>query len=195
MSRPKFDGPVWLVQPIPYFGETLRGRWVWEPKIDGWRMQILRYPDGHVEIWGRRLERKPDWTAKLKRVVQAAEKMLPPGTLLDAELSTHTGRRFIPSLFAAKSRLKPIVLVFDIIFYRGRFVATRRLSERKRILTRMGLKAPFQLVAYKPVRNLKAHLEEARRNGHEGIVLKKWASPYPLAKDGPMATEFWRKIK
>jgi hypothetical protein len=48
-------GPVWLMQPIPYFGEKIKGNWIYEPKIDGWRMQILRYPKGQVEFWGRRL--------------------------------------------------------------------------------------------------------------------------------------------
>ncbi|MBI2845285.1 MAG: hypothetical protein HYX86_01930 [Chloroflexi bacterium] len=195
MSRTKFDGPVWLVQPIPYFWEKLRGKWIWEPKIDGWRMQVLRYPDGHAEVWGRRLERRPEWTRKLPKVVRAAEAMLPPGTLLDAELSTRRGRRFIPSVFAAKSRVKPLILVFDVLYHRSRFVATKPLSERKRLLAKMGLEPPFYLVEYSPVSDIASHLATARRQGQEGIVLKKWDSPYPLAQDGPMATEFWRKIK
>lgn len=194
-AKHNFNGPVWLVQPIPYFGEKLRGKWIWEPKIDGWRMQVLRYPDGHVEVWGRRLERRPEWSAKLPKVVRAVEAMLPPGTLLDAELSTRRGRRFIPSVFAAKSRVKPLVLVFDILYYRGRFVAQRPLSERKRLLEKMGLAPPFYLVEYHPVSDIPSHLATAHRQGQEGIVLKKWDSPYPLAADGPLATEFWRKIK
>jgi len=28
-------GPVWLMQPIPYFGEKIKGEWIYEPKIDG----------------------------------------------------------------------------------------------------------------------------------------------------------------
>lgn len=195
MAKLAFNGPVWLVQPIPYFGEKLRRKWIWEPKIDGWRMQVLRYPDGRVEVWGRRLERQPQWTAKLPKVVRAAEAMLPPGTLLDAELSTRRGRRFIPSLFAAKSRKQPVVLVFDVLYYRGRFVASRPLGERKRLLESMGLGPPFYLVEHHPVVDIRTHLAEAHRQGHEGIVIKKLNSPYPLANDGPMATEFWRKIK
>jgi hypothetical protein len=45
-------GPVWFMQPIPYFGEALTDTWLYEPKIDGWRMQILRWLDGRVELWG-----------------------------------------------------------------------------------------------------------------------------------------------
>jgi len=26
--------PIWLRQPIPYFGEKLKREWMWESKID-----------------------------------------------------------------------------------------------------------------------------------------------------------------
>ena len=96
------------MQPIPYFGESIGDGWIWEPKIDGWRMQLIRFGDGRVEVWGRRLEREPNWTKKLPSLVEAGERDLPPGTLLDCELSTKKGRRFIPSLFAKHKKLKPL---------------------------------------------------------------------------------------
>ncbi|MBI3286835.1 MAG: hypothetical protein HYZ68_02180, partial [Chloroflexi bacterium] len=167
----------------------------WEPKIDGWRMQIIRYPDGQVELWGRRLERKPNWTEKLPMIVKAAQKVLPPGTLLDAELSTSRGRRFIPSLFATKRRIVPIVFIFDVIYLDSRFVGRRSLRERKALLKKIRWPAPFQPVEARPVRSLEAHLRQALRHGHEGILLKAFSSPYLLARDGPMATQHWRKVK
>lgn len=39
----KLTGPIWLMQPIPYFGEKIKGEWIIEPKIDGWRMQLIKY--------------------------------------------------------------------------------------------------------------------------------------------------------
>jgi len=45
------------MQPIPYFGEKLGSGWVYEPKIDGWRLQIIKFPNSEVELWGRRLEK------------------------------------------------------------------------------------------------------------------------------------------
>jgi len=29
------------MQPIPYFGEEFKGDWIVEPKIDGWRLQVM----------------------------------------------------------------------------------------------------------------------------------------------------------
>jgi ATP-dependent DNA ligase len=58
--------PIFLMQPIPYFGEKLKGEWIVEPKIDGWRLQIIKYEDGKIEYWGRRLEKKSKLDRKFK---------------------------------------------------------------------------------------------------------------------------------
>ena len=114
MSVHRLKGPVWLMQPIPYFGEHLRGKWIVEPKIDGWRLQIVRYPHGRLEFWGRRLEKNPNWTDKLQFLVKPAKRILPYGTLLDAELYSTGGRRFIPSLFAKAPRVLPLIYILYI---------------------------------------------------------------------------------
>jgi len=195
MEEPLLEGPIWLMQPIPYFGEELSGEWIYEPKIDGWRIQIIRFPEGHVELWGRRLERKPNWTSKLIFLVKAAQKVVPPGTLLDGELSTAKGRRFVPSLFAVRGKVEPRVYLFDIVFHEGRFVGYLPLKERRKLLEGLPLRVPFQLVEAKPIRDLETHLKEALQREEEGIVIKDLASPYLIAHDGPIATEHWRKIK
>lgn len=188
-------GPVWLMQPIPYFGEKISGGWVYEPKIDGWRMQIIRYDDGHVECWGRRLERTPNWSPKLKKVVPLAEKKLPRGVLLDCELYSTRGRRFIPSLFAKKPKAKPIIYVFDVIFFDNKKVAALRLDERKKILKKLNLKPPFHALNGKELVDIKKGYKQAVQNGNEGIVIKKVDSPYLIGKEAPIATHYWRKIK
>lgn len=53
------------MQPIQYFGEKLEGEWIVEPKIDGWRLEIIKVK-GKVYFYGRRLEKNPDWSDKLK---------------------------------------------------------------------------------------------------------------------------------
>ncbi|MCR4428615.1 MAG: hypothetical protein NUV68_04635 [Caldiserica bacterium] len=190
----KIFRPVWLMQPIPYFGEKLSGDWIWEPKIDGWRMQIIVKEEG-VEFWGRRLERKPNWTEKLKAVPRSGLSNVPPGTILDCELYCDQGRRFIPSLFTANPRGKPMVLIFDIIFFKGEFLGNLPLCRRKEILSHLGLKEPFYFVWGEKVIDLESHLREAVQKGNEGIVVKEVNSPYLLGKDAPMATANWRKIK
>jgi hypothetical protein len=187
--------PVWLMQPIPYFGENLRGAWIVEPKIDGWRMQVIKTERDRVEFWGRRLERKPDWTDKLKAVEAKLLSSLPPGTLLDTELYSSGGRRFIPSLFASSSSVRPVVFVFDIIFWKGKFVGEKPLSERKALLRQLKLPPPFYSTEYAFLRDLNKQLQALIDGGHEGAILKRWNSPYVLGEDAPLATADWRKVK
>jgi len=191
----KFSGPVWLMQPIPYFGEPIGDGWIYEPKIDGWRMQLIRFGDGRVEVWGRRLEKEPNWTHKLPSLVEVGQKVLSPGTLLDCELYTRKGRRFIPSLFAKEKRLKPLVWVFDIIFYKGNFVGDLPLIQRKAILKGIGLQGPLHFLKFHQVVDLRGDLSKLLRNGHEGMVVKLLSSPYEAGRDSPLATQNWRKIK
>jgi ATP-dependent DNA ligase len=183
------------MQPIPYFGEKLSGEWIYEPKIDGWRMEIIKF-QGKVEFWGRRLEKKPNWTKKLIGIIpKRALNNIPNGTILDSELYSDRGRRFIPSLFAPECKAKPIIYVFDIIFYKGEFVGNLPLKERKKILEFIEWKDPFQLIRYEKVTDIEKHLREALMNNFEGIVIKELNSPYVIGKDSPMATANWRKIK
>jgi len=187
-------GPVWLMQPIPYFGEKINSDWIYEPKIDGWRLQIIKDNNGKIECWGRRLEKKPNWTNKLSTVIKAADD-LPQGTIIDAELYSTKGRRFIPSVIAGNRKAKPIVYLFDVIYYQGKFIGNFPLKERKKLLSRIQVKPPLYVVEYKPVVDVKKHLLAMAKKGHEGIVLKKLSSPYLLSPSAPMATEYWRKIK
>ena len=187
--------PVWLMQPIPYFGEKLSGEWIYEPKIDGWRMEIIKF-HGKVEFWGRRLEKKPNWTEKLAKIIpKDSMEKIPDETILDSELYSDKGRRFIPSLFASKRKANPIIYIFDIIYYKGEFVGILPLKERKRILELIEWREPFKLIKYEKVTKIEKHLREALSNNYEGIVIKELNSPYVIGEDSPMATANWRKIK
>lgn len=186
--------PVWLMQPIPYFGEKLQGNWIYKPKIDGWRLEIIK-DSNDVKFWGRRLERNPNWTEKLKAIPKESLKDIPEGTVLDSELYTDRGRRFIPSLFTDNQKAKPVVFIFDMIFYKGNFTGNLPLKERKEILKSIKFKKPFYIIKFKKIKNLEEHLREAVNKGFEGIVIKELDSPYVTGKDSPMATQYWRKIK
>lgn len=179
------------MQPIPYFGEKLKGDWVIEPKIDGWRMQIIKFPGGKIECWGRRLDRNPNWSDKLTFLYKLT-KSVPIGTLIDCELFSSEGRRFIPSLFAKKPKAKPLIYVFDIIYYNNVFVGNLTLKQRKTILARLHLKSPMWVVKYA---KYDGKLEIKTKQEHEGIVLKNLDSKYHIGKDAPLATMDWRKIK
>lgn len=191
----KILSPVWLMQPIPYFGEKIEGDWIVEPKIDGWRMEVIKNKNGTL-FYGRRLEKKPDWTEKLSNVIPSESLLqIPDGTILDCELYTEEGRRFIPSLFGKKPQAKPIIYVFDILYFKGKFVGNLTLKERKRIISEINLREPFKIIEYKMLEDIEHDLEVAVSKGHEGIVIKEFNSQYTVGRDSPMATSFWRKLK
>jgi len=182
------------MQPIPYFGEELEGEWIFEPKIDGWRMEVVIHNTERIEFWGRRLEKKPDWTKKLEYLKNFLNQ-LPSGTILDTELYSTGGRRFIPSLFAKNRKKEPIVYVFDIIYKDNKFLGELPLIRRKEILSTLHLKEPFLLIEYQILRDIKRDFDSAVKRGAEGIIIKKIDSPYWVGRDGPIATHYWRKIK
>jgi ATP-dependent DNA ligase len=195
-TEESLKGPVWLMQPIPYFGEKLEeDKWVVEPKIDGWRLQVIKGLDGKVSLWGRRLEKRPNWTDKLSSVKERALQLLPNGTLLDAELYSTGGRRFIPSLFALSPKVKPIVYVFDVIFWGGEFVGDLSLRKRRAILESIRWAPPFRLIPQEPLVDLHSALVRALELGYEGIIIKRLDSKYRIGKGAPEATASWRKLK
>jgi ATP-dependent DNA ligase len=186
--------PVFLMQPIPYFGEKLNGEWIVEPKIDGWRLQIIKYENGKIEYWGRRLEKNPNWTENLKFLDKFLENV-PKGTLLDCELYSTKGRRGIPSVLMKTGKAKPLIFVFDVIFYKGRFVGEKTLKERKEILEKIKFKKPFSILEFEKLKNLKKSMEKSAKRGYEGVILKELNSKYQISYQAPIATHHWRKIK
>ena len=183
------------MQPIPYFGEKINGEWIYEPKIDGWRMQVIRYDNSNTECWGRRLERKPNWSSKLHYLLEELKDAIPKGTILDCELYSTGGRRFIPSLFAKKPKVKPLVYIFDAVYFNGMNVSKKTLRTRKRMLSKIVLKPPFFCISGKKLTSVKSNYSSEMKKGHEGIVIKKLNSPYLVGKEAPIATHWWRKIK
>lgn len=185
--------PVWLMQPIQYFGEKLEGEWIVEPKIDGWRLEIIK-DKGKVYFYGRRLEKNPDWSKKLKISKEIFE-CVPDGTILDGELYSDKGRRFIPSLFSETYKAKPIIYIFDIIYYKGEFVGDLPLFRRKEILNSLKFGEVVQTLKFKELKDLEKDLRESISLGNEGIVIKEINSKYIVGKDSPIVTLYWKKIK
>jgi ATP-dependent DNA ligase len=190
----ELKGPIFLMQPIPYFGEKLKGEWIVEPKIDGWRLQIIKYKSGKIEYWGRRLEKKPNWTKNLKYLDKYL-KNVPQGTLLDCELYSTKGRRGIPSVLKKTGKAKPLIFVFDVVYYKGRFIGEKSLKERKKILKKIKFKEPFSILEFEKLKNLKKAIEKSAKKGYEGVILKELNSKYQISYQAPIATHHWRKIK
>ena len=185
--------PIYLMQPIPYFGEELSGDWIVEPKIDGWRLQIIKN-NNKIFYFGRRLEKNPDWTEKLKIPKDIFEEV-PDGTILDGELYSDKGRRGIPSLFSNSGKANPIIFIFDIIYLGYEFIGNLPLFKRKEILNSIKFKEPVKVLEYEKFIDLEKSLKEKISLGYEGIVIKEINSKYVVLKEGPFVTLYWKKIK
>ncbi len=185
--------PLWLMQPIPYFGEKLEGEWIVEPKVDGWRIQIIKEKE-NIYFYGRRLDKNPDWSDKLK-IDKDAFKYIPDGTILDGELISDKGRRFIPSLFSDTKRANPIIYLFDIIYYKYDFIGNIPLIQRKELLNSIKFLEPVKIIEFRELTDIEKDLKEFLKEGHEGIVIKEVNSKYIFGRDAPMVTLYWKKIK
>lgn len=120
---------------------------------------------------------------------------LPPGTLLDCELYFTKERRGIPSFLKKTGKAKPLIFVFDVVYYEGRFVDEKSLKERREILKKIKFKKPFSILEFEKLRNLEKEMKVAVKKGYEGVILKELNSKYQISYQAPIATHYWRKIK
>jgi ATP-dependent DNA ligase len=172
---------------MPYFKERLGKGWIIQPKVDGWRMQIIQ--NGTTHFWGRRLTK--EWNPPLPDL----SKTIPQGTILDCELCTKEGRQRIPSLMAGKD-VKPKVYIFDIIYLKNHFVGNVSLELRQEILNSFDFEAPYYLIPSEKYRNdLDLWFRKAKQNSYEGVVVKRLISKYQVGKECPIETPDWRKYR
>ena len=162
--------------------------WVYEEKYDG--IRILAEKDGRrVRLVTRNLI---DRSADFPEVAAAVAKLPAPTLLLDGEVVLFDPKgisRF--GLFGADTRGKPVYVVFDVLYARGRDLRRLSLAERRAILekeVRPG--GPLRLARRLASDGFKA-FEAARERGLEGIVAKDEASAYETGK----RSTAWRKVK
>ena len=147
--------------------------WVYEEKYDG--IRILAEKDGRrVRLVTRNLI---DRSADFPEVAAAVAKLPAPTLLLDGEVVLFDPNgisRF--GLFGADTRGKPVYVVFDVLYARGRDLRGLPFAERRAILekeVRPG--GPLRLARRLASDGFKA-FEAARERGLEGIVAKDAAS-------------------
>ncbi len=162
--------------------------WIYEEKYDG--IRILAEKDGRrVRLVTRNLI---DRSADFPEVAAAVAKLPAPTLLLDGEVVLFDPKgisRF--GLFGADTRGKPVYVVFDVLYARGRDLRRLPFAERRAILekeVRPG--GPLRLARRLASDGFKA-FEAARERGLEGIVAKDEASTYETGKRSPA----WRKVK
>ena len=165
------------MQPTQVKQPFHRDGWVYEEKIDGWRM--LAYKDGRtVRLVSRN---GVDHTRRFPELA-AALAALPGRTLvLDGEVAIFDRQlrsRFDWLRDPDEVATPPLMMVFDLLYRAGRDQAKRPLRERRVRLEEVvaGAERIF------PVRRLTSNglvaWSEVLKAGFEGYVAKDEASPY-----------------
>jgi bifunctional non-homologous end joining protein LigD len=162
--------------------------WVYEEKYDG--IRIIAEKDGRrVRLITRNLI---DRTADFPEVAAAIAKLSAPTLVLDGEIVVFDAKgisRF--QLFGADTRRRPVYVVFDCLFARGRDLRARPLAERRAVLEKEARPGGALQLARRLAGDGFKAFEAARARGLEGIVAKDAASTYETGKRSPA----WRKVK
>lgn len=187
-----------LCQRLPTAAEMVEkmGTVSVEPKYDGVRVQIhyKKLPSGKMEIktFSRNLEETTDMFPEL----MAIEQYISADTvILDAEaVGVHpvtgeilpfqetTTRKRKHAIAQAAIDVPLQFFVFDIIYLNGNSLLTVPLSQRREKLQEILKKNKVMILSPHIVTSnpeeILAYHKEQRSKGLEGIVVKKWDSPY-----------------
>nr|WP_237546092.1 ATP-dependent DNA ligase [Streptomyces sp. SID5606] len=163
-----------------------------EPKWDGYRAQLARYPGGRVLLRSRQ---GTDMTGAFPEVREAALAQLPEDIGLDGELVVWEGgrlaferlqqrlaRRRGAGALAAAQAWPAHLVVFDLMRLEGTDLTPRSYRERRAVLEALfaerGLSAPFTLCpSTTDPATARAWLEWTAA-GLEGLCFKKLTEPY-----------------
>jgi bifunctional non-homologous end joining protein LigD len=180
-----------LMQPTLVTKPFHRAGWVYEEKVDGWR--VLAYKDAaSVRLVSRNGR---DLTRRFPELVAAVAALEPPTLLLDGEIAIFD-RRLLSRFEWLRGRPKdetatpPMLIAFDCLYARGKDLRERPLRVRRNVLVTLlegqSLVLPARRLA---ADGLEAWAEVLER-GYEGMVGKDEASPYREGR-----TLKWLKVK
>ncbi|MDB5329101.1 MAG: ligase, ATP-dependent, partial [Phycisphaerales bacterium] len=208
-TDPGMPYPFMLAHPLHEPLESIGpiADWLVEWKWDGIRAQIIRRA-GRTTLWSRGDEVV---TATFPEITQAATS-LPDGTVLDGEIVAWDDAAARPQPFTKLQRRlnrksfemtfwpeNPVTFVaFDALEIEGADVRGRPLRERRELLARV-VKAVHPTTALRlsePAVHevwdaVSAVMKDSRRLGGEGVMLKRWDSPYTPGR----TTGLWWKLK
>ncbi len=168
----------------------LAGRWVMEPKFDGWRVIVAI--NGDVRVWTRRGH---DLTARLPELAELADVVDDFPVVLDGELVAGQGRASdfysVLSGVAARRRRVPLTFVaFDVLTFVGP-VIDQPYAKRRALLDDLDLHGPAWCAAPQLHGSVADVLRVCAEHDVEGIVAKRVDSPY---RPGERSSD-WLKLK
>jgi len=166
--------------------------WVHEPKLDGYRIQIVK--DGaDVRLYSRNGH---EWTKRLATLTEAFSGIPARSAIIDGELCFPTPSG-APDFYGLSGAMvsgrqhELAVLAFDLLHRDGRDLTGLPLVERRKRLERLHTKSDvpclYLVGCYDDGARL---LKVAERFKLEGIVSKRKAAPYRSGDD-----RNWAKVK
>ena len=181
----KLMHPTEISRPIHHAG------WVYEEKVDGWRM-VATKTEGVVRLVSRN---GLDHTKRFPELVQALDAVSAGAFILDGEVAVYD-RALISRFEWLRGRPKdepatlPVYMVFDMLELGGKDLRGDPLWKRRKLLEELVAGARMILPARRLSDNgLKAWAQAVRR-GYEGMVGKDPEAPYV-----PGRTLKWLKVK
>jgi bifunctional non-homologous end joining protein LigD len=162
--------------------------WVYERKLDGLRCVAVRNGT-EVELWSRN---HLSFTARFPDLVASLRALPVDNFTIDGELVAFDGNRTSFALLQRPQQgTRPEFHVFDLLHLLGRDTTGLPLSDRRRLLAQAlaGVNDTVRVVdAVEGV--AQDLLEEACRDGWEGLIAKRADRPYQSGRSPD-----WRKIK
>ena len=208
--RVAYGSPIgfMLATPVTYgseYKELQQGAWIVEDKFDGIRAQAHKSGET-VRLFSRTLN---DVTHSYPEVAAALQE-LPGDFILDGEIVAMRDGAVLPfrylqarlsrkSLDGALLMDVPVAYaVFDLLAAGDDFLIDSELLERRERLAQIVVPGPHLRVAAfsrlsqpATAEELHARFEQARANGHEGLMLKRTDAPYHPGRRG----KWWLKLK
>jgi len=180
-----------LMQPTLLASAFHRDGWIFEEKIDGWRM--LAFKDGDDV----RLVSRPgrDHTKRFTDLVNAFRALAPETLILDGEVAIfdeHLISRFEWMRHGKPPGVStpPMFMAFDCLYVDGVDLRPRELRARREALLRAIENAKLLLAARRLAADGLKAWQEVQRRGYEGYVAKDESSPYSGGR-----TLSWLKVK
>jgi bifunctional non-homologous end joining protein LigD len=182
---------VALMHPTLVARPFHRAGWIYEEKVDGWRMVAIK-GEGGVRLVSRQGH---DLTTRFSELVKALRGLKPKAFIFDGEVAVYD-RAFISRFEWLRGRptdepaTLPVYMVFDLLELDGRDLRQEPLKGRRRLLERL-LRSHGMIFAVRRLARdgLKAW-EEVVARGFEGLVAKNPESRYVPGR--PLA---WLKVK
>jgi bifunctional non-homologous end joining protein LigD len=187
--------PDWIAPQLATLVDEMPSdeHWLHEIKFDGYRL-LCRVKNGEARLFTRKAN---DWTPKLSAQAEAVARLGFKEAWLDGEavVLTEQGRSSFQALqnaFDSHFTGTIVYCVFDLMYLNGYDLRSTPLIERKRLLASLLGRTSDPHLRYSDhiIGDNLASLEEACRQGLEGLIVKRTDAPYRSGRG-----RSWLKVK